>query len=327
MERGFDVGDVKVVYGIDRRYLVPAVVSIHSLCEHATVPLEIIVYGDGIEPSDHETLWKVGETCGAAIDVRQFIPPPGVEDFRNNRRVRWPAISLLPLQLPWLVRGRCLFIDADTLVMRDVSELMAVDMEGMPLAAAMDTGVDTSWTLRTPKGRLTRIGAKEILRYSHYRRRRQSLLRRLLHMGMRPGDMYFNSGVLVTDCDAIRDLPPPRRSPPLRDLAGLAPYLEHLPDQDRLNEFFAGRCARLHVAWNLKPLARDGDWPSVAQEELKEALENPGIWHYMGRKKPWSRKLGTRLSRRYNAHPAFRAWRETYMAIRDVYGLERPLNF
>ena len=136
------------------------------------------------------------------------VSPPGIGDFRGNRLVRWPAISLLPLQLPWLVQGRCLFIDADTLVMRDVSELMAVDLEGMPLAAAMDIGVDTSWTLRTPKGRLTRIGAMDFLQPRRSRRRRQSMLRRLLHMGMRPGDMYFNSGVLVMDCDAIRDLPP-----------------------------------------------------------------------------------------------------------------------
>ncbi len=313
---------VKVVYGIDRNYLVPAVVSIHSLCERATAPPEIIVYGDGLEPSDQETLWKVGETCGAAIDVRRFIPPPGIGDFRGNRLVRWPAISLLPLQLPWLVRGRCLFIDADTLVMRDVSELMAVDMDGMPLAAVMDPDVDASWTHRPRVSRLTRIGAKEILRYSHYRRRRQSMLRSLLHMGMRPGDMYFNSGVLVMDCDAIRVLPPPRRSPSLRDLAGLEPYLEQFPDQDRLNEFFAGRCAWLHVAWNLRPHWRDGGWPPIAREELKEAFENPGIWHYAGGKKPWSRKLGTRFSRRYNAHPAFRAWRDTYAAIRDVYSLD-----
>ncbi len=214
MERRAGACAVKVVYGIDRNYLVPAVVSIHSLCERAAAPPEIIVYGDGLEPSDHETLWKVAETWGAAIDVRPFVPPSGTKDFKRNRRGGWPAISLLPLQLPWLVQGRCLFIDADTLIMRDVGELMAVDMEGMPLAAAMDIGVDTSWTLRTPKGRLTRIGAKEILRPRHYRLRRQSMLRRLLHMGMRPGDMYFNSGVLVMDCDAIRDLPPPPKVTP-----------------------------------------------------------------------------------------------------------------
>ncbi len=222
MERKAGVSAVKVAYGVDRNYLVPAVVSIHSLCERTTAPLEIIVYGDGLEPSDHETLRKVGETCGAAVDVRPFISPSGIKDFRNDRRVRWPAISLLPLQLPWLVQGRCVFIDADTLVMRDVRELMATDMDGMPLAAAMDIGVDTSWTLRTPKGRLTRIRAKEILRPRHSRRRRQSLLRRLLHMGMRPGDMYFNSGVLVMDCDAIKNTPPPAGQPRSATSQGLS---------------------------------------------------------------------------------------------------------
>ncbi len=76
MERKTDVRAIKVVYGIDRNYLIPAVVSIHSLCEHATAPLEIVVYGDGLEPSDHETLLKIGEASGVAVDVRGYDPPP-----------------------------------------------------------------------------------------------------------------------------------------------------------------------------------------------------------------------------------------------------------
>ena len=309
---------IKVVYGINRDYLVPAVVSIHSLCEHATAPLDITVFGDGLESSDHNTLGKVGEACGVAIDVRPFRAPD-LEEYRRHSRAWFPAISLLPLKLPWLVDGRCLFIDADTLIMRDISDLMAVDMKGMPLAAVMDVGVDASWTLGSPTKRLTHITAKDILRPRRGRRKRVSLLRRLLCLRMRPGDMYFNSGVLVMDCDAIRN--PPPRSAPLHDLAGLEPYLEHMPDQDRLNEFFAGRCHRLHMAWNIKPSVRADDWPKIAREELKEARKNPGIWHFIGRKKPWSRKLSTRLSRRWSTDPAFVAWRRLYADIRDVYDL------
>ena len=85
---------IKVVYGIDRNYLVPAAVSIHSLCERASAPLEIVVYGDGLEPSDHETLLKVGEAFGAAVDLRGYDPPPPRQGLQRpggqlSSRFRW----------------------------------------------------------------------------------------------------------------------------------------------------------------------------------------------------------------------------------------------
>jgi len=195
---------IKVVYGIDRNYLVPAAVSIHSLLERATAPLEIVVYGDGLEPSDHEALLKVGEAFGVAVDARGY-EPSGVGDFSS----RYPAIVTLPLELPWLVEGRCLFIDADTLVVGDVSEIMSIDMEGMPLGACMDPLIDGSWNLSQPRRRLIQRRPSDVLRPKRARRLRESELRRAVSMGLRPGDVYFNSGVLVMECDTIRALTPP----------------------------------------------------------------------------------------------------------------------
>ncbi len=319
MERKTDVRAIKVVYGIDRNYLIPAVVSIHSLCEHATAPLEIVVYGDGLEPSDHETLMKIGEASGAAIDVCGYDPPP--PPLQGLRR-RWPAIVTLPLELPWLVEGRCLFIDADTLVAGDVSEIMAIDMEDMPLGACIDPGIDSQGNLATARRRLIRTTVLDLLLPKRSRRRRQAQLSRAVSMGLRPGDVYFNSGVLVMECGAIRALAPlSSRGLPLNDSGGMEPYAEHLPDQDRLNEFFAGRYRRLPLRWNLKPMTRTAHWPKSARLELEEALSDPGIWHFMGARKPWKTSLKSRLMRR---HPAFRAWHDTYGKIRDLCGLEDP---
>ena len=215
MERETGVQAIKVVYGIDRNYLGPAAVSIHSLCERATAPLEIVVYGDGLEPPDHETLLKVGAASGAAVDVRRY-DPSGVGDFKWNFHARWPAILALRLELPWLVEGRCLFIDADTLVVGDVSEIMAIDMQGMPLGACMDIAIDGSWN-HVARQRLIRTTILDVLRPKRSRQRRKSELRRAVSMGLRPGDVYFNAGVLVMECDAIRAHPPPPPPPILGD--------------------------------------------------------------------------------------------------------------
>ena len=142
-------------------------------------------------------------------------------------------------------------------------------------------------------------------------------------MGLRPGDVYFNAGVLVMECDAIRALAPPHfRCPPLNDFCGMEPYNEHFLDQDWFNEFFAGRYRRLPLRWNINPTARPTHWPKSARHELDGALQDPGIWHFMGYKKPWSRSLKSQL--RWQRHPAFQAWHDTYSKIRDLCGLEDP---
>lgn len=219
--------------------------------------------------------------------------------------------------------GRCLFIDADTLVVGDVSEIMSIDMQGMPLGACIDPLIDGSWNLATPHRRLIQRRASDVLRPKRARRLRESEFRRAVSMGLRPGDFYFNSGVLVMECDAIRALAPlSSRGLPLNDPGGMEPYAEHLPDQDRLNEFFAGRYRRLPLRWNLNPTAATTHWPESARQEFDGALSEPGIWHFMGYKKPWNRSLKSRLKQQ--RHPAFQAWHNTYGKIRDLCGLEEP---
>ena len=243
-------------------------------------------------------------------------PPPA----RQGLRGRWPAIITLPLELPWLVEGRCLFIDADTLVVGDVGEIIAIDMRGMPLGACIDPGIDSQGNLATARRRLIRTTVLDLLLPKRSRRRRRAQLSRAVSMGLRPGDVYFNSGVLVMDCGAVRALAPiSSRGLPLNDPGGMEPYAEHLPDQDRLNEFFAGRYRRLPLRWNLKPMTRTAHWPESARQELDGALSDPGIWHFMGARKPWKRSLKSRMMRH---HPAFQAWHDTYGKVRDLCGLE-----
>ena len=246
------------------------------------------------------------------------IPPP--PPASRTSAPRWPAIVTLPLELPWLVEGRCLFIDADTLVAGDVSEIMAIDLEGMPLGACMDPYFDGSLNLATARRRLIQTRPSDVLRPKRSRRRRESELRRVLSMGLRLGDVYFNSGVLIMECDAIRPLVP--QLPwglPLNHFGGIEPYKEHFPDQDRLNEFFAGRWHKLPMRWNLKPMVQTSRLPENDRRELDEALSEPGIWHFLGPQKPWNRSLKSRLRQR---HPAFRAWHDTYGKIRNLCGLE-----
>jgi len=178
-----DAEIIKVVYGIDRNYVLPAAVSIYSLCEHSTSPLEIVVYGDEFRQSDYETFLKIGKEFGVSINVQRYNSV-NVKELKQKLRAHWPAILALRLELSWLVRGRCLYIDADTLIVRDVKQLMEIDLHGMPLGACMDPAVYNSWNQhKTTWKRLIRIGLKDFLRPKFSRQRRELELNRVISMG------------------------------------------------------------------------------------------------------------------------------------------------
>ena len=126
----------QVIYGVNAAYVLPALVSIYSLWKHTSQPVEVTMYVDGITEQNQYVIQCVNETCGMSIQVKNF-DGTGLEEYVNPR---FPAVSLLPLLLPSLEKGRCLFIDADTLVRGDVWELLSIDLDGMPIGACTDMG-------------------------------------------------------------------------------------------------------------------------------------------------------------------------------------------
>ncbi len=77
-------------------------------------------------------------------------------------------------------------------------------MEGRPLGAYIDPGIDSQGNLATARRQLIRTTVLDLLFPKRSRRRRRAQLSRTVRMGLRPGDVYFNSGVLVMECGAIR---------------------------------------------------------------------------------------------------------------------------
>lgn len=274
--------DPQVVYGVNTAYIVPALISIYSLHKHASRPINVTLYLESpIEPHDLDLIDRARDRLGLRLDRRIFPSNvlSGSEDYeRLLPDVGFPVISLLPLVLPALVEARCLFLDADTLVMGDVAELLDLDMEGFPLGAC--TGL-----AQVPRPR-TDVKRKRIADRSDA-------------LGFMPGrGNYFNSGMLVMDCDAVRERFPNWKS--LADIDRLRPHgpISAGPDQDRLNEFFYGHWFPIPVKWNLPTGTRRHifinhrryrDAPDGLRRQMREAVEDPMIWHYMGRKKPWKK--------------------------------------
>ncbi len=288
---------LQVVYGVNSNFLLPALISAYSVWKNASRPVDITIFGDRLGEQDHEFVRQVSTSCDRTILYQKF-DSSGLEAVSQVDNFRYPTISLLPLVLPGLIKGRCLFLDADTLVLGDVLELLSADLRGMPIGACLDVGM-----AGLLEGSVVRMGASDVLRPAFARRKREAQIRRFVSLGFIPGEDVFNSGVMVMDCDEIRRI---NALDELSNPDGLRPFLGHLPDQDRLNEVFAGRWHQFPLKWNASPTMRTGSsvirrscWSDGFREQMHEATNDPQIRHYMGRKKkPWIRSWRTTLTRR-----------------------------
>ncbi len=305
---------MQVIYGVNAAYVMPALVSIYSLWKNASQPVDITIYIDGITKENQQAIQRVSESCGIAIQVKGF-EALGLEAYVNPR---FPTVSLLPLLLPRLEKGRCLFIDADTLVKGDMWELLSADLGGMPIGACMDIGMVTLL-----QRRILNVRVSDMFRPAYIRLQRQHCLDRIDSFGFVPKENYFNSGVLVMDCETIRE-----EFPDYADLASLdklRPFA-HFPDQDRLNQFFARRWCKLPLKWNVRPgLKRDVEqrqyrFRHVSDElrgQMQEAITDPKLWHFMGGRKPWIK----RWTNAFRVRQGFKEYANTCLDFRDQTGI------
>ena len=186
-------------------------------------------------------------------DIRH-LPPSSISP------VTWYRL-LLPERL--VNSDRILYIDTDTLIRSQVSDLVEVDMQGKSLAAARN--------LRAPW-----LASDDGLRAWSY-------------LDLDPTLSYFNAGVLLMD--AVQ-----WRSESIADgVLSLARRLSRenllpMADQDALNGYFAGRWTELDYRWNQHPIAFDQSGMHhvlMSRESIDLLRSDPRIVHFIGRRKPW----------------------------------------
>lgn len=162
---------------------------------------------------------------------------------------------LLPELLPHA--DRVLYLDADTLVLDDLSPLARLDLGDAPVAAV--TNVFEAWR---GSEHTDRLGLDQAA--------------------------YFNSGVLLLN---LREL---RRSGAMDELRRVvaARGADLLwPDQDALNLLLGPRRLELHPRWNAMNALYllDGADAVYGADRAREARERPAIRHFEGpgANKPW----------------------------------------
>ncbi len=199
-------------------------VSVRSAIENSSAPVAVHVIGSGLKPADRAALeasWPSAQVSFHDIDYSR------ISDFRSTKYLKSKvayARYYLAEFLPDV--SRCVYLDTDLIVLRDLAEADGIDLQGHIVGAVRDISVRQGRGLDDLKERL----------------------------GLSDPGSYFNSGFLIIDLDEWR------RQSVQQQLVEVSTAMFdrlHSQDQDALNVVLEGRTKLLDVHWNTSQYEAD----------------------------------------------------------------------
>ncbi|HEY8279345.1 MAG TPA: glycosyltransferase family 8 protein [Bdellovibrionota bacterium] len=255
---------ISVAYTPDSNYALPFTVSVLSLLEHYSFrfPLDIYVVGDQLCREDREKFLESIEKFrerGLCI----FWIAADLDRLKSLRsEVHFSPIVYLRLLLPDLLDRnleRILYLDCDTVILSDITELYFAELGGQVLLASQD--------------RLGWFDSPVVCLREHLDR-----------LGIPSSDVYFNAGVLLFNLELWRREGLSRK---ILEFAQANPELLFLADQNAINVFFHRRIGQFDFSWNhqfvLKEILKGALDIRVLPDDGKKAR----IFHFVSGEKPW----------------------------------------
>ncbi|MGM0215997.1 glycosyltransferase family 8 protein [Enterococcus sp. AZ109] len=250
---------IPVVTASDENYAPYLSVMLSSLldCVSKEVSLNIYVIDDEISETSKEKLEETVNNKSEKATI-QYLTVDGqvYEDFLVSDHITTTAyyrISL-PKILKQYNYQKVLYIDADTLVLDDVSKLYRENLQGKTIGAVIDPGQTKA----------------------------------LERLGIDSQDYYFNSGVMVIDIPRWNE-----KGITEKTIDFLKNHGDRIiyHDQDALNAVLYEDWASLHPRWNMQTSLIFDRHPAPTkkyQELYKEGNDSPAIVHFTGHDKPWN---------------------------------------
>lgn len=277
------------MYLSDNNYAVFLGVSITSLFENNRFVTNLTVYiiDDNIEPNNKEIILSIGQKYGRNIIFLDISK--GIMKLRDMKAplyrgsyttyLKLFTFSLLPNEV-----HRILFIDTDTVVVGEVSEIQDINMKGNPVAAVLDN-------LAAPDK---------------------------LCLGYSKKDLWFNMGVMLVDVDMWKRMGCEQIM--IDTMQQRCAYVA--VDQNILNIGLHGRISVLNPAFNItqhhqiysyKRFLKLFPQESFYSEEvMEEAKKNPIIYHFerfIG-ESPWHKNNVTFYSDEFDKYLAMTPWKD-----------------
>jgi lipopolysaccharide biosynthesis glycosyltransferase len=177
--------------------------------------------------------------------------------------------------IPYMLQNKyekVLYLDADIICIGNIAELYEMDMDGMPIAAALDVGMIPS---------LMRNEQFQFMNRTIYWQDYVSDELKLDNGFMN----YFNSGVLLFNPKAFVNQGYYRTM--FEILRNHGTFL--FPDQDLLNATCCERYKKIPLCWNANRIL-DGEFdllPDYIAGDYAAGQDVPKILHFAGKDRPW----------------------------------------
>ena len=254
----------------DMSYLKPTLVAMMSAIRHTPGPVNVHVFGDDLTASAADAMESAcGKFANATLtchDISNDLPTGMPE-------AHWPNVIWAKTMIPQYISGRVLYLDSDTLVKGDLRPLLEMDLGNKVIAAVREHYI------------IARI--RENPEFS-----RTSPLCRI--MDPLAAVDNFNTGVMLMDCDKIRNHEDFKNG--IIGFDYLVNYKKYenlnahdLNDQYIYNFVFKGDVAFIGPEWNCRwgrLLRTRSVQRKVLKPEQIQPFQRTKIIHFIG-KKPW----------------------------------------
>ncbi|MEJ0059758.1 MAG: glycosyltransferase family 8 protein [Terricaulis sp.] len=242
---------IDIAFGFDTKYARHAAAVLASIARYTDERrVRLLMVHAGVDEALRAQVESVAPKANFVwIEVGDDDLPAYADRGHLNRTV------LFRLGLEKLAPADCkrvIYIDADTIVLRDIRELWNTDLGENALGAALDAYVDADhfarlWSLP--------VGASR----------------------------YFNAGIQLINLERVRA---ERLFSAALDFIGEHDAKLLFGDQDALNYVFWGKWTRLDPAWNVQRFLNAKELAGEIEEE-RRVVGGPALVHFIGTEKPW----------------------------------------
>lgn len=253
---------IQIALATDMNYLRPTLVAMGSAIDNSSRPVTVHLLADNLTDKAKEAVEVFCKEVSKAKlvwhDVSDLLP--------RDAPTYFPRTCLARLLLPEMLNGRVLYIDSDTITLADIGLLFDFNLQDNPIGAVRDFWqIDGILNGYTDPNRVCSV---------------QEL------MSPFPVYDYFNSGVILMDCERIKTDSELHKNIRNTEYASKMQF----PDQDFLNRTFKGRVKFLDPSWN-SFYGRQRKTHRIARNVLPPHLvhkrQNPRILHFLSYPKPW----------------------------------------
>lgn len=240
---------IPIVFSADANYAPYLAVSIHSLIKNSNADTYYDVYIFHLTGIGITNIEKIKQLSTNNIHITFVNVTPFIKDYTLFSRAHYSKSMFNRILIPNILfyYDKVCYLDSDTIILDDLSEFYNTDLCEKMLGAVKNICND------------------EMHRYVH----------NILNLDPKK---YFNSGVLLINCNKFNKLEKEKQCLSLLD--GNKKFV--CPDQDVLNLISEGDTILVSNRWNYQ-------WHSTMVNGFNKDFHNVSIIHYTTGNKPWNK--------------------------------------